>query len=97
LVEQSAFNRLVAGSSPAGGIMSNTLNENPWMKIRHTDGSQKVFCNDTNGTTPRCLDLTSEELTDIASHHIQVRKDEIAVWENLLTIQKEWIDAKKSS
>jgi hypothetical protein len=97
LVEQSAFNRLVAGSSPAGGIMSNTVNENPWMKIRHTDGSQKVFCNDINGVTPRCIDLTSEELTDVISHHIQVRKDEIAVWENLLTIQKEWIDAKKSS
>jgi len=75
--------------------MNNTLNEKPWMKIRHTDGTQKVFCNDTNGVTPRCLDLASDELTDLISHHIQVRKDEIAVWEELRKIQKEWIDDKQ--
>tara|TARA_R110002074_G_scaffold375520_3_gene552257 strand:- start:297 stop:593 length:297 start_codon:yes stop_codon:yes gene_type:complete len=98
LVEQSAFNRLVAGSSPAGGIMSeNILNQNPWMLIDHTDGTKKVFCNDTNGVTPHCIDLTSSELTDVISQHIQMHQDEIAIWENLLTIQKEWIDAKKSS
>jgi len=77
--------------------MSNTLNENPWMVINHTDGSQKVFCKDVNGVTARCIDLTSPELTDIISHHIKIRQDEIEFWEALRTRQKDWIDAKKSS
>jgi len=66
------------------------------MLIDHIDGTKKVFCNDTNGVTPRCIDLKSSELTDLISHHIQMRQDEIAIWEELLTRQKEWIDAKKS-
>ena len=67
------------------------------MLIDHTDGTKKVFCNDTNGVTPHCIDLTSSELTDVISQHIQMHQDEIAIWEELLTRQKEWIDAKKSS
>jgi len=66
-----------------------------YMKINHTDNSQKVFFKD--GVTPRCLDLTSPELTDIVNKKINLLQGEIDMWEELLTNQKDWIDAKKSS
>ena len=65
------------------------------MKTTHTDNSQKVFFKD--GVTPRCLDLTSSELTDIVNEKINLLQGEIDMWKELLTNQKDWIDAKKSS
>ena len=89
LVEQSAFNRLVAGSSPAGGIMKNV-----WMRINHVDGTQKVFFQ-LNGV-PRHFDMSSPELSEAVKSIIDSYQDDIRAWEDLLEKQKEWIDAKKS-
>ena len=60
------------------------------MSIKHTDGTQKVFCKDANGVTSRCIDMMSSELNDIISQHIQMHQDEIAIWEELRKMQKEW-------
>ena len=87
LVEQSAFNRLVAGSSPAGGIM-----ENKWMRINHTDGTQKVFFE--VGTRPKCFDMASSELTEQIENNISRCHEEIVMWEKLLEHQKDWINGE---
>ena len=87
LVEQSAFNRLVAGSSPAGGIMKNE-----WMRINHADGTQKVFF--SVGLVPKCFDMASTELTDAIMKKIHDCEQEIAIWKELLEHQKDWINGE---
>ena len=91
LVEQSAFNRLVLGSSPSGGIMSS-INLLPWMIVDHLDGTKKVFFM----AKMKHYDLSSPELVDAVAIKIDECQQEIAVWEQLLQHQKEWINAKAS-
>ena len=93
LVEQPAFNRLVVGSSPTGGIM-NHINDLPWLRIDHMDGTQKVFF--TVDSTSKCFDMASFELTEAITKKINDCQQEIAEWNQLLQIQKEWTNAKAS-
>jgi len=66
-----------------------------WTRINHTNETQKVFF--AVNSQPRCFDMSSAELTDEVNKKVQACQNEIDMWEDLLEVQKEWIDAKKSS
>ena len=87
MVEQWPFKPLVTGSSPVGGIM-----EKKWVRINHVDGTQKVFF--MVRTRPKCFDMASSELTEQIEENIQRCQEEIALWEELLEHQKDWINGE---
>ena len=48
-------------------------------------------------TRPKCFDMASSELTEQIEENIQRCQEEIALWEELLEHQKDWINGEQLS